>query len=68
MVICIITSHYITIVFSMARLSDRVVDAMTYYGLSMTSVSLADDMYLGFLLTTLVEIPGVAAFYLTIDR
>ncbi|PVD19648.1 hypothetical protein C0Q70_20138 [Pomacea canaliculata] len=41
---------------------------MTYYGLSMTSVSLADDMYLGFLLTTLVEIPGVAAFYLTIDR
>ncbi|XP_076443943.1 organic cation transporter protein-like [Babylonia areolata] len=41
------------------------VNVLTYYGLSMTSVNLADDMYLGFTLSALVELPTApVAFYL----
>ncbi|XP_076443492.1 organic cation transporter protein-like [Babylonia areolata] len=40
------------------------VNAVTYYGLSMTSVTLADNMYLGFFLSTVVELPSVVAFIL----
>ncbi|XP_076444017.1 uncharacterized protein LOC143282301 [Babylonia areolata] len=41
------------------------VNVMTYYGLLMTSVNLADDMYLGFALNALVEVPSgpVALFF-----
>ena len=41
---------------------------MTYYGLSMTSVALADDMYLGFFLSALAEIPCVFVVVFLIER
>ena len=41
---------------------------MTYYGLSMTSVSLADDMYLGFFLSALAELPVVFVLCFLIER
>ena len=41
---------------------------MTYYGLSMTSVSLADDMYLGFFLSALAELPAVFVLCFLIER
>ncbi|XP_059159013.1 organic cation transporter protein-like [Physella acuta] len=37
-------------------------DSAVYYGLLMTSSSLADDLYLGFLLSVLVELPAAFAF------
>nr|KAG5701319.1 hypothetical protein BaRGS_006093 [Batillaria attramentaria] len=44
------------------------VNAMTYYGLSMTSVTLADDMYVGFLLSALVELPTAVAFFFMVEK
>ncbi|XP_049872645.1 organic cation transporter protein-like [Pectinophora gossypiella] len=40
----------------------------TYYGLSINSVSLAGNMYINYILTALVEIPGYALSVLTLDR
>lgn len=39
----------------------------TYYGLSINSVSLAGNMYVNYILTALVEIPGYAVSVLTLD-
>ncbi|XP_076443491.1 organic anion transporter 3-like [Babylonia areolata] len=39
-------------------------NSVTYYGLSMTSFTLADDMYLGFFLSAVVEVPSIASTYL----
>ncbi|CAL1547600.1 unnamed protein product [Lymnaea stagnalis] len=43
-------------------------DSVTYYGLLMTSSSLADDLYLGFFLSVLVELPAAVAFSGLINR
>lgn len=40
---------------------------LTYYGLSINSVSLAGNMYVNFILTALVEIPGYVMSVLTLD-
>ncbi|GFR86995.1 solute carrier family 22 member 6 [Elysia marginata] len=41
-------------------------DSFTYYGLIMTSGSLVDDLYLGYAVNILVELPaGVTFFYMT---
>lgn len=39
-----------------------------YYGLSINSVSLAGNSYVNYILTSLVEIPGYALSFLTLDR
>ncbi|XP_026318984.1 organic cation transporter protein-like [Hyposmocoma kahamanoa] len=39
----------------------------TYYGLSINSVSLVGNMYVNYILTALVEIPGYAISVLTLD-
>lgn len=41
---------------------------LIYYGLSINSVALAGNMYVNFVLTSLVEIPGYYASYVTLDR
>ncbi|KAJ2951335.1 hypothetical protein O0L34_g5736 [Tuta absoluta] len=40
----------------------------TYYGLSINAVSLAGNMYVNYILTALIEIPGYALSTLTLDR
>lgn len=39
-----------------------------YYGLSINSVTLAGNMYVNFILTSLVEIPGYFLSFMTLDR
>lgn len=39
-----------------------------YYGLSINSVSLSGNMYLNYVLTTLIEIPGYFTAYLILDK
>lgn len=45
-----------------------IVITMAYYGLSMSSASLAGSPYLNFLLVSLVEVPGYALAYLGMQR
>lgn len=52
--VCICSFWWITVTF-------------TYYGLSINSVSLAGNMYINYILTALVEIPGYALSVLTLD-
>lgn len=52
--VCICSFWWITVTF-------------TYYGLSINSVSLAGNMYVNYILTALVEIPGYALSVLTLD-
>ncbi|XP_077294525.1 organic cation transporter protein-like isoform X2 [Arctopsyche grandis] len=40
----------------------------TYYGLSLNSVSLSGNIYVNFILVSLVEIPGYITYYFTVDR
>lgn len=53
--VCICSFWWITVTF-------------IYYGLSINSVSLAGNMYLNYILTALVEIPGYVISVLTLDR
>lgn len=39
-----------------------------YYGLSLSAVSIAGDMYVNFVLVSLIEIPGYAVYYVVVDR
>lgn len=41
---------------------------LLYYGLSLNSVALSDDIYLNFILAALVEFPGSLAVYLLLKR
>ncbi|KAH9495198.1 hypothetical protein Btru_015624 [Bulinus truncatus] len=43
-------------------------DNLTYYGLTMTSTSLTDNFYLGFILNILAELPAALAFGVLINR
>lgn len=52
--VCICSFWWITVTF-------------IYYGLSINSVSLAGNMYINYILTALVEIPGYAFSVLTLD-
>lgn len=52
--VCVCSFWWITVTF-------------TYYGLSINSVSLVGNMYVNYILTALVEIPGYAVSVLTLD-
>ncbi|GFN79400.1 solute carrier family 22 member 4 [Plakobranchus ocellatus] len=43
-------------------------DSASYYGLIMTSSSLVDDLYIGYTVNVLVELPAAIAFVLLINR
>ena len=46
----------------------RFADCATYYGLIMTSTSLVDDLYLGYTVNILVELPAAVTYVLLINR
>ncbi|KAK3795165.1 hypothetical protein RRG08_028364 [Elysia crispata] len=43
-------------------------DSVSYYGLIMTSTSLVDDLYLGYTVNILVELPAALAYVMLINR
>lgn len=49
-------------------LTCRFVSSLTYYGLFLTSGTMSGNMYLNFFLNSVVEIPSVILYSLTINR